>query len=473
MPDLISKALSAKRESKYIEFKHDFDPSSPGEVCELAKDIVAIANSGGGIIVFGLDSSGAPTGATLKALNLLDPADMANKIAKYTGPVSLEFEICQLVKDGAKLQSFVIHAVSIPIVFQKPGTYDIGGGKQKTAFGVGTVYFRHGAKSEPGSTEDIRNAIERQLDALRKSWLKGVRKVVQAPQGSHIVTLPPTGAAGTSPLVGMTVRVVQDPKATPVILTRDTAKAAGSFIHEEISQGIFDEINNVIDANRVLAKGQQKFFLGSPIYYRVYAERQYVEQDAKNIELLLRSAVVDLYAPGVFWILNLSAKMVARIFTELYILPKSPNIHALMRIAILLGPEFSKWLLSKWDDKWKGYAQPPSFYFTFKEMVSRQETVDARILAARTSMAGEFEIKGEQSVPMKDLLGDPQRAAALLSKACIQVFEGDPSVRTAARSLDYIAYGLQLQNQAASIARAMTKVVGDREVGDVLELVEQ
>jgi len=48
MPDLIQKALTAKRESKSVEFKETFDPTSPGDWCEVVKDIVAIANSGGG-----------------------------------------------------------------------------------------------------------------------------------------------------------------------------------------------------------------------------------------------------------------------------------------------------------------------------------------------------------------------------------------------------------------------------------------
>src|SRR5205814_42456 len=93
MPDLLRKAVDAKRESKSVEFKQSFDPDLPGDWCEVIKDIVAMANSGGGIIVFGLDNSGNPTHTEVQRLNQLDPADIANRIAKYTGPVSLEFEI--------------------------------------------------------------------------------------------------------------------------------------------------------------------------------------------------------------------------------------------------------------------------------------------------------------------------------------------------------------------------------------------
>lgn len=422
MADLIRKALSAKRESKYIEFKQDFDTDSAGEWCEVIKDIVAIANSGGGVIVFGLDNCGTPTRASLHKLSQVDPADITNKISKYTGSVPLEFEIRELVKDGNVLQCFIIQAVSIPIVFQKPGTYDAGAGKQKSAFGSGTVYFRHGAKSEPGTTDDIRNAIERQLEAIRKSWLKGVKKVVQAPQGSQIVALHPIPAHGNPSFSAMTVRAVRDPKATPVLLTRDVSKATGSFVHEEISEGIFDEINNVIDANRALARGQQRFFLGSPIYYRVYAERHHVQKAEKNIELLFRSGFIDFYAPSAFWMLMLSEKTLARAIAELYLEPKSPSIHSLVRLAVALGPEFCVWLQSKWDRKWQSFAQPPSFYFALKEIIPKMGAVDPRLLAARLRPNTKLELKGESNLNVADLLKDPQRASAALSNACMCVF---------------------------------------------------
>jgi predicted HTH transcriptional regulator len=184
MADLIQKALSAKRESRYIEFKSGFDPNSPAEWVEVVKDIVAMANSGGGVIVFGLDNVGSPTRVSLAALAQTDPADFGNKLSKYTGASPPEFEIREVEKRGRQLFVFVINAASIPIIFQKPGTYDARGGKQKTAFGQGTVYFRHGAKSEPGTSDDMRSVIERQLELVRKSWIKNVRKVVQAPQAN-------------------------------------------------------------------------------------------------------------------------------------------------------------------------------------------------------------------------------------------------------------------------------------------------
>lgn len=61
----LKRAQEARRESRSIEFKKEFDPRSPRDWCELLKDIAAIANSGGGFIIFGADSRGFPVAAEL------------------------------------------------------------------------------------------------------------------------------------------------------------------------------------------------------------------------------------------------------------------------------------------------------------------------------------------------------------------------------------------------------------------------
>jgi hypothetical protein len=92
-----------------------------------------------------------------------------------------------LEKGSVRIAALQIEASDVPMVFTKPGTYQIqGSSRQKTAFSQGTVYFRHGAKSEPGNSEDLRQVIERRLEDIRRQWIEGVRKVVRAPQGSEV-----------------------------------------------------------------------------------------------------------------------------------------------------------------------------------------------------------------------------------------------------------------------------------------------
>lgn len=212
MPRLVDKGLKAKRESKHVDFKSSFNPESAGEWCELVKDIVAMANSGGGVIVIGLDNSGSPSKSDVKPVLELDHAKFVDKIRKYTGYEFGDLEVHEAKKQDDTVAVIEVSAVKVPMVFQEVGTYEAAPGKQKTAFSKGTVYFRHGAKSEPGTTEDIRNVIERQLEAIRGEWLDGVKKVVTAPQGSAVTVFSGEIRESTSPNA-TPIRLVNDPEA--------------------------------------------------------------------------------------------------------------------------------------------------------------------------------------------------------------------------------------------------------------------
>ncbi|MCX6832440.1 MAG: putative DNA binding domain-containing protein [candidate division Zixibacteria bacterium] len=220
---LLAKALAAQRESRQIEFKESLDVASDQAWCEMIKDFIAIANSGGGIILFGLNSRGEPTGNDLTTLRMIDPATITDRIHRYAQTSVPDFEICEAEKAGHTLLGWLIKPSAIPTVFAKPGTFAIEGGKQRTAFGQGTVYFRHGAKSEPGTTEDIASALERKLESIRRDWLAGVRKVVQAPAGSQVSVLPPD------------VRQSDSPDAAPIKITDDPAAPAYRLVDPDSS----------------------------------------------------------------------------------------------------------------------------------------------------------------------------------------------------------------------------------------------
>lgn len=212
MDAMVEKALKAKRESKYIEFKECFDPFSNQDWCEIIKDIVTISNSGGGIIVFGLRNNGEPSDKDINLIQSLDHATLIDKIFRYTGYQLLDLEIHESSKSNNDIVAFRIFPVKIPMVFIKPGTYEVQSGKQQTAFARGTVYFRHGSKSEPANMDDFRLVIERNLEEVRKEWKKGVRKVVEAPRGYKIQVLPPEIIASDS-FEATPIRLVDDPSA--------------------------------------------------------------------------------------------------------------------------------------------------------------------------------------------------------------------------------------------------------------------
>ena len=212
MATLLERALTARRESRRVEFKESFDLHSQQAWCEVIKDIVAIANTGGGIIVFGVDHKGHPTGEDLSPIAALDPARIGDKLHRYTDSHFVDFDVVDAVKDGHPVIALIVGEAVSPIVFSKPGTYAAADERQRSAFTQGAVYFRHGAKSEPGTTEDLAVAISRRVDAVRKSWLSAVTKVVKSPVGAAAPSLPPEIKDSDSP-DATPIRIVDDPAA--------------------------------------------------------------------------------------------------------------------------------------------------------------------------------------------------------------------------------------------------------------------
>ena len=205
-------AAEATAESANVDFKERFNPESSKDWCEIVKDIVAMANSGGGCLVFGVRDDGSLTGWSPDPILTMDPATFTDKVLRYTGRQFANFEIVKRDREGRPIAMLVVGEVRVPIVFSKPGTYSVGGGRQKTAFAQGTVYFRHGAKSEPGTTDDLSEMLERRLKEERNHLLANVRRVFQAPPG-HGVVLVGDGEIINDKAVGAQIRLTNDPKA--------------------------------------------------------------------------------------------------------------------------------------------------------------------------------------------------------------------------------------------------------------------
>ena len=280
--ELLKKALTAKRESKYVEFKEQFDVDSAQAWCEIIKDIIAIANSGGGVVVVGLTSGGRPSEHDVSALVSVDPATITDKVSAYTGRQFTEFEVASCDKDGHDLVAILVSPAATPFVFERPGTYAISDKKQKTAFGRGTVYFRHGAKSEPATSEDLRQVIERRLEEIREDWIGGVRKVVRAPEGSAVQIVPPEIVHSTDP-GAVAIRIVDDPQAPPyrVVDPDETHPYRQKELIKEVNKRLptDDRINSydVLVVRRIYGIDGHEAFChcpkyGSPQYSDVFVE---------------------------------------------------------------------------------------------------------------------------------------------------------------------------------------------------------
>lgn len=184
---ILEEARRTKKETKRIDFKREFDPSSKTNWCELIKDIIAIANSDGGVIIFGVNDDGTHARFDKNKILEIDPATLQDKIQKYTKEDFLDITITEIKRGRKNVAVFLISPVPTPIAFTKDGVHLEIGKRKRPAFLRGTVYFRHGAKSEPGTTNDLKNAVDKIVKNVRKEWDKNSRKISRASINDEVV----------------------------------------------------------------------------------------------------------------------------------------------------------------------------------------------------------------------------------------------------------------------------------------------
>ncbi|HVF60961.1 MAG TPA: RNA-binding domain-containing protein [Thermoanaerobaculia bacterium] len=236
---ILERGLTAPRERKYVDFKAKLDLGNLGDVCEIVKDIVAMANSGGGVILVGVANNGSPTDFDPTDLLAHDPAKLIDQLAKYTGRQFAEWEIGEAERQDRRIAVVLIQDAGMPMVFTKAGTYVNERNIEKVAFQNGTIYVRHGAKSEPANPDDLAAIINPQVEQTRRRWMDGIRKVTTAPADHVVLTGPPGSTLQPSTKAPSDVaRIVGDPTAPAVYPTQadDTWPHRGKELIGRVNQ---------------------------------------------------------------------------------------------------------------------------------------------------------------------------------------------------------------------------------------------
>ena len=246
------------------------------------------------------------------------------------------------------------------------------------------------------------------------------------------------------------------PRQSKIVITRDKTESSGVLMHEELSENLFEEINNLILANKLMSPDSDQFYLGEEVYYRIYADREHVDRKIEFLQLLAKTALTKYYAPGIYWFLNLDANICASLILEFVSNMKNPYVHSFFRLAILFGESVACWLEALLDERYKGYSQPPSYYWTYKDMRKKKDITERRLLALRMSINQRIDLPGdEKATTVKELLNNPDLSSQYLSMACINVFKGKKEDRSITRILDILSYGKLLEDKADNIAQAI------------------
>ena len=143
-----------------MDFKETWIDKGP-----LAKIMLAMANNGGGIIVFGVKENEDNTFDILGLDSLKDTADISNSISRLVSS-SLDYEVFNFVFDSdvygksenKKFQIMVIHDTPERLPFVSLG--------QSEKIEKDVIYVRRGTKSEKATSEEINRIIERKIATI-------------------------------------------------------------------------------------------------------------------------------------------------------------------------------------------------------------------------------------------------------------------------------------------------------------------
>ncbi len=441
------------KESRHLEWKLEA-PIGPSVTTRTkyrtVKAAVSFANADGGFILFGVDPSGKWTGVEKKALAMVDPAHLLELINGCLFPDIqsinfAEFEADQLTFAVLHLPpSNIAPHVTTKDVFEKDD-----GGRPRPIVKRNTVYYRQGAKSDEATALQHQKIVNRRVERLSDDLVRRVKEVTVPISSFHSA-----GTGGSSQSITV-ARLSKDPNAQAVRLTRSHEGTSGLLLHEELSDGLFEEINNVIDANLLLNKGRgrARFVLGDPIYYRIYAERHHVEENRERLSMLFATGFVETYSPYMYWALKLPVSEVAEQMKLAAAAQHMPQVNALVRLVTLLGPKVSDWLWKMWDREWRN-RQAPDHYWSLKAIREKKEG-DRRLAALRVTGKATLTIPGHTETTYEKLLKESSEIPNYLTKACVEVFGGSKEFRTAARTLDLLAYGADMQAKSASIEKEL------------------
>jgi hypothetical protein len=189
LSDLILDFLIAHdREEPYLDFKLKLDLSKGSAFPEIAKDILAFGNYGGGYILLGFrdrvksqittDASNRqfiPVG--LPSEYLLDQADLQAKVNAYlVNPISISYREFHRVLDGSDMKLAILYVPPAATILKaaKSGRYQDESGKTRAPFVAGEVLFRRGTQSVKASRTEIEFIRRRaQNTAYQLSVLSG------------------------------------------------------------------------------------------------------------------------------------------------------------------------------------------------------------------------------------------------------------------------------------------------------------
>ncbi|HXZ83309.1 MAG TPA: ATP-binding protein [Acidimicrobiales bacterium] len=190
------------RETRTVELKSRYDPESPADRLDLVKEVVALANSGGGEIRLGVEKhgDGRPGGVVADGW-FFDSAALSHLIDSYVAPghvaVSTSFEVAESPDYQVVVVTVEPHETP-PVVFARDGRYEADK-TSVTVFARHTIVCRRGGKTGLATHADHRAWIDAAVRAERERILQNLVLATVLPAGASIQVVGESGEMSAEP----------------------------------------------------------------------------------------------------------------------------------------------------------------------------------------------------------------------------------------------------------------------------------
>jgi len=185
-----------------------FDNHSERDWRELIRDVLALANSGGGRILL---------------TTWVEKTDVLHHLERCTDSAFRDVHVLSTEPSSGSAAVIDVGPAIFPVGFSPQGACGTNADSTTQHDMPPGFYFRHGERSEPGTTADMRAFIERLLRRIRRRWLRGIRRVLTQPMTFDVATAPRRTAGKRIKIertVLQPVRIVSDPNA-PALQPQD------------------------------------------------------------------------------------------------------------------------------------------------------------------------------------------------------------------------------------------------------------
>jgi hypothetical protein len=223
--EIAARAASSSSQAIHVT---RFDHNSERDWYELMRDIVALANSGGGRISIGVS---------------VEEGDLLRRLDRHTDSDFRDVHVLSADTSSGSDAVVDVGPAVFPVGFSHHGT--CGTNMDSTLqHGIAPVfYFRHGERTEQGTTADMRAFVERLLRRVRRRWLRSIRRVLRQPMTFDAAAAPKRTAARPIKIertVLQPVRIVSDPNA-PALQPQDVDR-----LYPWRQKDLLQELNNRI-----------------------------------------------------------------------------------------------------------------------------------------------------------------------------------------------------------------------------------